>query len=78
MEKIKLQKIIIRYFCFFNDFDELMNYLNYIENNIVMMEENKILFWLNFSLKKEEFKKVNKIVKVILLVRVQIQFSSFY
>ena len=77
MEKIKLQKIIIRYFCFFNDFDELMNYLNYIENNIVMMEENKILFWLNFSLKKEEFKKVNKIVKVILLVRVQIQFSSF-
>ena len=43
-KKIKFQKIIIRYFCFFNDFDELMNYLNYIENNIVMMEENKILF----------------------------------
>ena len=43
-KKIKSQKIIIKYFCFFNDFDELMNYLNYIENNIIMMEENKILF----------------------------------
>lgn len=34
-----MQKIIIRYFCFFNDFDELMNYLDYVENNVATMEE---------------------------------------